>query len=364
MLETLAFHALDSVTNPIIVCEPDGTVLYKNGEAEKRLQVPHLKKKLIIHLSKESRALLKNYKSALPSFIDYTSDGEIHSAFVDIVYYEARPVILFFFSHLFDFAFTEKTKLLQPEAIAEKLSGNKIVSLAIRSYKSVDLPLALRNRTGHIVATRVFRRLFSTVLTELYYGGETVLYSLDYANEIIAYAARNILSRFGLDVLFPILDKTMASILIDFKPFSLLLSNLLTMLAEITVTPTASVRVIDEGDTVLYEITGSIKDEHKRVFVGGVEAFSEILPGCALDLYTFDILCKNQSFRFDFTVKEASADNLILRLRAPIERKYTVHERMVKDKANLFAIIEVFAEKLEKNLDDFAALRSDEFVSL
>lgn len=348
MLDTLAFHALDIVTNPILICETDGTLLYKNEEAEKRLQVPHLKKKLTTHLTKSGKAVLRDFRTSLPAFLEYDSEGTMITAFVDSVYYESRPVLLFLFSHLFDFSFLERTKRLASEAIAKSLSGNKIVSLAVASYTREDLPVALRNRQGHIVATRVFQKLFSSVLTELYYGGETLLYSLNYANEIMAYASRKILSRFGLDVLFPALDHESANLLIDFKPFALLMANILTMLAEITVNPTASVTITEEENYVLYAISATVREEVSRVFVGGTEAFSYILPGCALDLYIFDALCKNQSFRFDFTLKGTNTDNLTLRLRAPIERKYTVSEHMAKDRASIFAIIDRFAKLLEE----------------
>ena len=348
MLESLVFHALDIVTNPVIITEPDGTLLYKNEEAEKRLQVPHVKRKITKHLRKNDREIIKNFRDTLPAFLEYESEGNYLPAFVDTVYYESRPVLLFLFSHLFQFSFMEHTKLLQPSAIAEKLSGNKILSIARDAYTREDLPIALRNRQGHIVATRVFQKLFSTILTELYYGGESLLYPLNYANEIMAYASRKILTKFGLDVLFPALDIEKSTLLIDFKPFSLLLSHLLILLAEVTVSPTASICITEEENTVLYAISAEIKADDRRIFIGGTEAFSHILPGCALDLYLFDTLCQNQKFRFDFTLKDCEENNLTLRLRAPIERKYVVSERIERDRAMLFAIIDRYAALLEK----------------
>lgn len=342
MLSTTLFPALDLLTNPVLLTEIDGTLIYRNKEALKRLQIPHLTRKIIGHFTPNHRKALRNYATDLPAFLDYSSYETTVTVFADFLTLDERQVLFFFFSHLFDFSLMEHQKNSPANTLLQEFSGNKLAYLAISAYEREDLSDAQRNYEGHIAATRVLQKLVSTILNELYGNGEKILYSIGDANEILYAATQNTLSRFGLNIIFPIFFEENSDILIDFKPFILLFSQILVLLAEINTSKNAIVRITEQEDTVLYELAGRIKREYHRIFIGGAESFSYVLPGCLLDLFTFNALCKNQGYEFGFTLRDNDDNNLTFRLKIPIERKYTVNDRIKRDKEKILAIIEKF----------------------
>ena len=237
---------------------------------------------------------------------------------------------------------------MAPHQFENKLSGNTILSLAKASYTGDNKPLALHSRQSHITAIRVFKKLISTVLTELYYGGETLIYSLDYATEIMNHASFKLLSRFGINVLFPLPDCEKCDIPIEFKPFFFLCSHLLILIAEVASRPSVPVTVTETESTLLFTITASIKDQDRHVFSGGAEAFANIIPGSAIDLYLFDAFCQSQNFNFQFSLSSESYNNLTLELRIPIAKKHRVCERIDRDKAIILSLIDLYAEQLDQ----------------
>jgi len=346
MLSTTLFPALDLLTNPVLLTEPDGTLIYRNEEALKRLQIPHLTRKIVGHFSPNGRKALRNYQNSLPAFLDYDSYETTVTVYVDCIELDGRDVLFYFFSHLFDFSLMEHQKNSPDKTLLQEFSGNKLANLAITAYEREDLPDALHNREGHVNATRVLQKLVSTVLNELHGNGEKFLYTIDDVNEIMSAATTHTLSRFGLNIAFPIRFQENSDILIDFKPFVLLFSQIMVLLAEITVSKSAIVRITEQEDTVLYELAGRIKREYHRIFIGGAESFSHVLPGTLLDLFTFNALCKNQGYEFGFTLRDNDDNNLTFRLKIPIERKYTVSDRFKKSKEQILALIEAFGKSL------------------
>lgn len=340
MLSTTLFPALDLLTNPVLLTDPDGTLIYRNEEALKRLQIPHLTRKIVGHFSPNGKKALKNYKDALPAFLDYDSYETTVTVYVDYVELDGRDVLFYFFSHLFNFSLMEHQKNSPDKTLVQEFSGNKLAHLAIDAYEREDLPDALQNREKHIIATRVLQNLVSTILNEIHGNGEKFLYFIDDVNEIMAAAANHTLSRHGLNISFPIRFEDNSDILIDFKPFLLLFSQVMILLAEVSTSKNAAVRIIEQEDTVIYELAGRVKREYHRIFIGGAESFSHVLPGTLLDLFTFNALCENQGYEFGFTLRDNDDRNLTFRLKIPIERKYTVSDHTTSIKARILALIE------------------------
>lgn len=344
MQSSTLFPALDLLTNPVLLTELDGKLIYRNKEALKSLQIPHLTRRIVTHFTPDGRKALRNYHSALPAFLDYTSHETTVTVFADRLSLDGRDVLLFFFSHLFDFSIMEHSRLSSSEKLLDEFSGNKLASLALSAYEREDMPDAIHNRQEHLAATRLWHKLVSVILTELYHDGEKVLYPLGSALEILSIAIDATLTRFGLSVSFPILSKEKSTLLIDFKPFILLFSQILVLLTEINVSKNARISIIEQENCLSFELAVKIKHEYHRIFIGGAESFSYLLPCALLDLFTFNALCKNQGFKFDFALRDNGDDNLTCRLSVPAEKQYTVCDRIDRDKIKILAIIRKFQE--------------------
>ena len=243
MQSTRLFPALNLLTNPVLMSEMDGTLIYRNDEAMKRLQIPHLTRKVFGHFTPTARKTLKNHETALPAFLDYTTYGSTVTVYVDRLTLDDREVLFYFFSHLFDFSLMEHHKLTPDKTLLGEFSGNKLAKLAIAAYEREDLPEALDNRKRHITATRVLKKLVAGILDEIYDNGEKFLYLIEDVNEILSAATETTLSRFGLNIAFPMRIFENSDILIDFKPFLLLFSQIMVLFAEVSVSKNATVRI-------------------------------------------------------------------------------------------------------------------------
>ena len=100
MIEDITLHAYNEMINPIILCELSGKVIYKNPSATKQIRKPIKGGKIIDYLSRDSRSDFEKSVSekSFPCFWEVESEGDLFSAFVDIVYYERRPVLFLVFS--------------------------------------------------------------------------------------------------------------------------------------------------------------------------------------------------------------------------------------------------------------------------
>ena len=336
MLDSLALKAFDSMTNPILLCEFDGTLIYKNPQAAKELKLPHLNRRILTHLNRDGKAAFENWRESMPAFIEYESEGRSATALADSVYFETRSVVLLFFSHLLDFSFMESTKLLTPERVAECISASKLTRLAKEVYLREEKQSADLSRRKHLQAIRVFKRVFSSLLNDPFLCAEPLHYTLEKAIQPISYAADTILARFGSSIVFQPLDRALIDLRLDFKPFSLLLSNLLVLLAEITSSP-ASVTVTEERSAVLFSIDTTLREEDAAFFVGGSEALAQLLPISSLDLYAFEALCQNQRYRLQ-TVQDGN--RLTLKLTVPVTNEFTVRERSAEELAYIMHTID------------------------
>ena len=102
-MEDISLRAFDEIVNPVLLCELDGKVIYKNSEAGHSLKKPSLGGKIQTYLSRHDRPLIENGVKfeRFPTFVELESDGDLFSAFADVVYYEGA--LFFFWSFLISF---------------------------------------------------------------------------------------------------------------------------------------------------------------------------------------------------------------------------------------------------------------------
>ena len=346
MLDPISFKAFDSLANPMMICETDGRVIYKNTQASRTLQVPHLGRRVLGHFDRNGKAAFRNWRESMPAFLEYEFEGQTVTAFADTTVYENRTVILLFFSHLFNFSLIEPCKLFSPQEIAHYLSAGQLIRLATDAHLRENSDMLSETRSRHLRACRAFQQLFSSILCALHYNGEAVYQSLESAFQMIRYAADRILSPMGLTPTFPEIPEAFAAYTLDFKPFALLLSHILVMLTEISNPASATLSLHEEHHTLWVEIKAPIKDIKSQFTSNKTASLSHLLPGSSLDLYAFQALCDNQHYHFAYTIDTSTDPTLSLKLRVPVHTQTAVCEIHTEEFLLLYDLIHHFAASL------------------
>ncbi|MBR2986418.1 MAG: hypothetical protein IKC63_00210 [Clostridia bacterium] len=356
MIDNTTIQAFELLPDPILICELDGTLIYKNPIAAKLLALPHLNCRIFSHLKKRAGMIFEHWEDRLPAFLEYESRHDIYTALVDTVYYETRTVALFFFSPMFDFSFMEKTKLLTPTALAESFSASKISNLAARSYsgEATRSPDFLRHQKAH----RLFDHFFRAILHDIRAKSETCYCDVKTAIDVLNYAVEKIFSYFGVTVTFPILDERYPMGKIEFSPFVLLFSELLVTISELSA-KSATISLCKEHTNLNFTIHALLRHDQPTVEEGSFDILEDKLPISALDLYTFKTLCRNQHYLFQFSLKTRT---FTAELKVPNTEKYAIREQNTIDLESIYRKFDRFATLLEKN-ELFACLSQSQTLS-
>lgn len=329
MIEDLTLRAFDEIVNPVLLCELDGKTIYKNTEAKKILSKPSLGGKVQTHLSRDYRNLIEKsaHPERFPTFAELESGGDLFCSFVDTVYYERRPALLFVFSHLFFYEVSVPLFRKGPAQLKESISGEKLANLVTNIYTSDLVVEASRQKNHHKRMTQIFYKLINTLLTELAYGSDSVVYPLAHTVNIVNYACNKVLSHLGLDIIFDVRYENADSTFVDFKTMTLLLANFILLAAEISDSHIiyAQVEEDDNGD-VIFRFPIRAKKQHSVIPIGGTNSFTDLLPGRSVDLFFFDEICKSSRYAFDFSLNPNEKENLRMRLRTPISHRLVLHE--------------------------------------
>lgn len=355
MIEDITLRAFDEIVNPVLLCEFDGKTIYKNTEAKKILSKPALGGKVQTHLSRDYRNLIE--KSAqperFPTFAELESGGDLFCAFVDTVYYEKRPALLFVFSHLFFYEVSVPLFRARPAQLKENISGEKLANLVTNIYTSDLVVEASRQKNHHKRMTQIFYKLINTLLTELAYGSDSVVYPLSHTVNIINYACNKVLSHLGLDIIFDIRYENADSTFVDFKTMTLLLANFILLAAEISDSHIiyAQVDEDEEGD-VIFRFPIRAKKQHTMIPIGGSNSFTELLPGRSVDLFFFDEICKSSRYAFDFSLNPKERDNLRMRLHTPISHRLVLHSVDPFRYEDAIRLIDRLAERLLSEIEE------------
>lgn len=328
-MEDITLRAFDEIVNPVLLCELDGKTIYKNSEAKQALKKPALGGKVQTYLSRSYRHFMENGVSPdrFPTFIELESEGDLFCAFADTVYYEKRPTLLFVFSHLFLYEVSVPLFRARPAELKRSISAEKLANLATELYTSDLVVEASRKKNHHKRMTQIFYKLVNTLLTELAYGNDSVVYPLAYTVSILSYACNKVLSHLGLDIVFDIRYENADSTFVDFKTLTLLLANFILMASEITDSHIIYACVEEDSDGgVIFRFPLTTKKQVAMIPLGGTESFTELLPGRSVDLFFFHEICKSSNYHFDFTHNPKEKENLRMRLYTPISHKLVLHE--------------------------------------
>ena len=327
-MEDITLRAFDEIVNPVILCELNGKTIYKNIEAKKSIRTPALGGKIQTYLSRNDRYRFENgaQPEQFPGFLELESEGDLFSAFSDVVHYESRPALLFVFSHLFLYDVSVPLFRARPSELKQSISGEKLANLVTNLYNSDLVVEASRKKSHHKRMTQIFYKLVNILLTELAYGNDNVVYPLSYTVDIVSYACTKILSHLGLDIIFDVKYENADSTFVNFKTLTLLLSNFILLAAEVSDSHIiyASVEEDLDGD-VIFRFPLTVKKPNTTIPLGGAGGFTDLLPGRSVDLYFFERICKSSRYHFDFTQNPKEKDNLRLRLHTPISHRMVLH---------------------------------------
>ena len=354
-MEDISLRAFDEIVNPVLLCELDGKVIYKNSEAGHSLKKPSLGGKIQTYLSRHDRPLIENGVKfeRFPTFVELESDGDLFSAFADVVYYEGRPVLLLVFSHLFLYEVSVPLFRASPQALKQTIGGERLATLATNIYTSDLVVEASRKKSHHKRMTQIFYKLVDTLLTELSYANDSAVYPLAYTLDILSYACNKVLSHLGLDIIFEVRYENADSTFVNFKTLPLLLANFILLAAEVTDSHIiyASVEEDIDGD-VIFRFPLTVKKSHAMIPLGGTGSFTDLLPGRSVDLFFFEKICKSSSYHFDFTLNPKEKENLRMRLYTPISHRLVMHEVDPFRYEDAIRMIDRLAERLLSEIEE------------
>lgn len=354
MTESLFLDLFDELVNPILLCEKNGIIFFKNKAAVRELPRPKTGASLLPYLSSRDRLrFLPGEKTAgdlFPAFLELTDRGERCRAFADTIRYNGRTAVLLISSPLFFCDLSLPIYQREGALLKKQFSFDELLSRLEALAESDRLMAASRRYSLHRKMTALFYRLIHTTLQNVAADREQLYFRLDKTVSALSYACDSVFGRFGREVLFEADTADLSLYFIEFRPFLLLVSLLILCVAELT-EMAVTIRLVrrnEEQIELLLSVTADRTGNSDSV--DSSDRFGTLLlPGRTLDLFFFEKFLSGGRYAFATSSKQEENGALTLSLSAPI---YPARRLREKEELILEEILSAIDHRLTELLSE------------
>lgn len=354
MTESLFFNLFDELVNPVLLCEKNGVVFFKNKAAVREVPRPKTGASLLPALSESDRLRFfpgeKTAGGLFPAFLELSDRGERRRAFADRIRCNGRTAVLLIFSPLFLCDLSLPVYRNAGASLRKQFSSNELLARLGALAASDKIVTAGRRYPLHREMTALFYRLIDTTLQTVTAGREQLYFRLDKTIASLSYACDSVFGRFGWDVFFEADMADLSLYFVEFRPFLLLSSLLILWAAELTETGAIALRLVRQEGRVALQLSVHPGKTDSFDSADAARQFStSLLPGRTLDLFFFEKLLSSERYAFSVSPKPNEQNTLALSLSAPIYPARRLREKEELLLEDIFAAIDRrFAELLSE----------------
>ncbi|MGM9637131.1 MAG: hypothetical protein ACI3YK_03995 [Eubacteriales bacterium] len=350
---------LDDLSTPILICDRDGLVLYKNEIAVKQVRLPKRRTGILIHLDSAGRAAFMDMGvDSRPRMLTvYTGDRNA-KAFVVPYRYQEQDGSLWVFP---GFLQTNPTSALfsAMEKNAEKIAGDLCSIFALIAEKSEIGPGRSYNAVNKKIRAKL-ERLLDTLLEG---DSDRVNWSVSESLKILSGQIFGIFRSFGYMIDYKDkLPHNRRGMYLNFRNFIIFYCHALTFCCELTRSHQITVEVTgDENEENCIVLTAVFTMLFPPVYIENGTDFSGLIPMFPehmVDLLIFEKLVNLCGYRITYTVSDKHQDNVTFRFVVPLTEKRGLSVKRSAERE--FQLLEGDCLRLVESLFEYAFFLRDD----
>lgn len=306
----------DGLTMPIVVCDADGIVIYKNDAAVKQIRLPKRRTDIHIHLSPSDCELLDGIsKFSDPLLLRVFTGDRDASAFVALHEWEGSPATLWIF-----------LSYMQSNA-----SGTVVTSFEknLSSYakdvceivKYVDINSRLTDAGGESIACNKIRKRLERLVSNVLRDRESVyVCALSQSVSALFERATDVFRSLGYDVIVNISPEvTKNHNRINYRDMLLFYVHIVTLSCEMTRNKRVCINIFENkyGETVVSITFSVIYPPFRAVEETDMRKLAELIEGHDVDLVLIKSLIDICGYSLKYTVNDETNDNINFRFVIP-----------------------------------------------
>lgn len=297
--------SLDDLSTPVIICNGEGIVTYKNKMAMKEIRLPRRNTHISRHVLSGDRAEFAGIgsdRSARVVGID-TGDRAMR-AFVVPYKRKGEQCTLWVFVSLIQVRSSDRYTYQMENDIAG-------VALKICSIvKSIDEnSLSVKSREREAFTTKMLEKI-KKVVSYIFYNGNEVFFPVSKSLDMLVSATEQTFTKFGYDIKYSVTKETDNS-MIDIRSFSLLFFHLMAFFAECGAHKSMNVDITPGKQSINMKLTLTMPyPPFYEEGSGDVMKLAELSPSNIVDVMIFDRMCEIKDYKFSYSINEDHLNNV------------------------------------------------------
>jgi hypothetical protein len=327
--------SLDHLTTPIILCDKEGRVIYKNDIAVSQIRLPKRNTDMRVHLDQTGTGELDRiFERKRPSLITVHTGDRNAKAFVTSYYRNEQECSLWVFS---SFMQTNASSRLFSTFEAEMTAVAKdLCDIIIAIDQKSLLPLGKSANSLNKKIETKFTHLLSSLLEG---RTENSTWSVKESIQILSTQIPTLFGEFGYHIQMNVMDSSKnISQYLDFRNFILFYSHALTFCAELTRNRKLHLNIIGTDEMViLFEIQFTLL--YPPIFSeesSDLSQLYQLAPMNCFDILIFDALTKLSGYHISYSVNSSHEDNVVIRFKIPTTLKRSLYSSKNLGKENAF----------------------------
>ena len=313
-------NSLDDLNTAVMMCSPDGTVIYKNKMAMKEIRLPKRNTHVQPHLSplelRKFNSIEKQEKACLVA-LD-TGDYKMR-AFVSNYVRRGEPCTLWVFVPYVQTAAASKyIYVLEDDVVTLADDICEII-------KCIDEKDSIAGNKGKGALDRKIRNKVDKIIAYLFFGANDTRYAINKSMNMLINATEQTFSKFGYNIKYNFTaNREHCLLFIDMKSFSIFYFHMLTFFADCGV---------DKNLTADFAVTGEemndMKMKIKLTFTmpyppfyadgeSDVMKLAQLSPKNVIDVLIFQRFCDAYKYDIKFSINDDFVDNVAVFIEIPL----------------------------------------------
>lgn len=301
---------------PIVVCDADGIVVYKNDAAVKQIKLPKRRTDIHIHLNSSDCELLDGISNFSDPLLLHVFTGEREaSAFVALHEWEGSPVTIWIFlSYMQSNASGAFVQSFEKNLSSHAKDVCEIV-------KNVDIKSRMTDAGGESVACNKIRKRLERLVNNVLRDRDSVyVCALSQSVSALFERTTEVFQNLGYDVIINISPEvTKNHNRINYRDMLLFYVHIVTLSCEMTRNKRVCINIFENkyGETVVSITFSVIYPPFSAVEETDIRKLAELIEGHDVDLVLIKSLIDICGYSLKYTVNDESNDNITFRFTIP-----------------------------------------------
>gem|GEM_PF-2361313 len=317
--------SLDELNTPIMMCDPDGLVIYKNEAAVKEVRLPKRRTHMQPHLNPDDLGKfgsISDMKKPGVFTVD-TGDRKVR-AFVVPYSRQGKKCSLWVFMAIIQInSKTRYTRAIENDLME---GAGELCEL----IENIDEKSFYTGARKQVSVDKRIRKKIDNVISYMF-GGEKELYPLGKGICLMTDAAVRTFGKFGYRITsnlsgFPVKEST--GLYVDFKSFSLFFYHLLAYFIECGADGVMNVGFSLEDTVLKVKLLLSMPyPPYYTEVVSDFEKLAVLSPASIIDVLVLEKFAESYGYELSVAINDDHMNNMAVVASLPVIRRMTVREK-------------------------------------